>query len=297
MKINKVAIVGGTHGNENTGVFLVNKLKNALPEYKGLKLKYLLANPMAIKQTRRFIDYDLNRSFGIQELNNVERFEYELNRAKVINNELGPKGDSKYDFIIDMHTTTSNMGVTFIFSDLNKNNLQLASYLSKNNDSLNLYYHPPESKDVDADQPYLNTISPFGLPLEVGPVPNGLLRHDVIEMTEKTVKDTLEFITLLNNDSLPDFPDSLEIFQYIETILFPFDDDGNITAYIHKDLQDKDFCQLKQGDPIFYTVDNKTIYFENEFTMYPVFVNEAAYYYQNIAFSLAKKISISTHLT
>ena len=297
MKINKVAIVGGTHGNENTGVFLVNKLKNALPEYKGLKLKYLLANPMAIKQTRRFIDYDLNRSFGIQELNNVERFEYELNRAKVINNELGPKGDSKYDFIIDMHTTTSNMGVTFVFSDLNKNNLQLASYLSKNNDSLNLYYHPPESKDVDADQPYLNTISPFGLPLEVGPVPNGLLRHDVIEMTEKTVKDTLEFITLLNNQSLPDIPDSIEIFQHSETILFPCDDEGNITAYIHKNLQDKAFCQLKKGDPIFYTVDNKTIYFENEFTMYPVFVNEAAYYYQNIAFSLAKKISISTHLT
>ena len=135
MKINKVAIVGGTHGNENTGVFLVNKLKNALPQYKGLKLKYLLANPMAIKQTRRFIDYNLNRSFGIQELNNVERFEYELNRAKVINNELGPKGDSKYDFIIDMHTTTSNMGVTFVFSDLNKINLQLASYLSNKNDT------------------------------------------------------------------------------------------------------------------------------------------------------------------
>ena len=297
MKINKVAIVGGTHGNENTGVFLVNKLKNALPEYKGLKLKYLLANPMAIKNTRRFMDHDLNRSFGIKELQNIESSEYEFNRAKVINYELGPKGNPKYDFIIDMHTTTSNMGVTFIFSEINKINLQLACYLSEKNDSLNLYYHPPESKDVDSDQPYLNTISPFGLPLEVGPVPNGLLRHDVIEMTEKTVKDTLEFITLLNNQSLPDIPDSIEIFQHSETILFPCDDEGNITAYIHKNLQDKDFCQLKKGDPIFYTVDNKTIYFENEFTMYPVFVNEAAYYYQNIAFSLAKKISISTHLT
>ena len=118
MKINKVAIVGGTHGNENTGVFLVNKLKNTLPEYKGLKLKYLIANPLAIINTKRFIDHDLNRAFGIKELLNIESFEYELNRAKVINNELGPKGDSKYDFIIDMHTTTSNMGVTFIFSDL-----------------------------------------------------------------------------------------------------------------------------------------------------------------------------------
>jgi aspartoacylase len=297
MKIKKVAIVGGTYGNENRGVFLVNKLKNALPEYKGLELKYLLANPMAIKNTRRFMDHDLNRSFGIKELQNIESSEYEFNRAKVINYELGPKGDPKYDFIIDMHTTTSNMGVTFIFSALNKINLQLACFLSERNDSLNLYYHPPESKNADSDLPYLNSISPFGLPLEVGPVPNGLLRHDVIEMTEKTVRDTLEFITLLNNDSLPDFPDSLEIFQHMETILFPCDDDGNITAYIHKDLQDKDFCELKQGDPIFYTVDNKTIYFENEFPMYPVFVNEAAYYYQNIAFSLSKKISISTHLT
>ena len=140
-------------------------------------------------------------------------------------------------------------------------------------DSLNIYYHPPELKDVDSDIPYLRSISPFGLALEVWPVPNGLLRHDVIEMTENTVRDTLEFIKLLNNESLPDIPDSIEIFQHSETILFPSDDEGNITAYIHKDLQDKDFCQLKQGDPIFYTVDNKTTYFENEFPMYPVFVN------------------------
>ena len=288
MKINKLAIVGGTHGNENTGVFLVNKLKNALPEYKGLKLKYLLANPKAIKQTKRFIDYDLNRSFGIKELQNMGRFEYELNRAKVINYELGPKGDPKYDFIIDMHTTTSNMGVTVIFSEINAINLQLASYLTNKNDLINVYYHPSDLKDVDADTPYLRSISPFGLGIEVAPVPNGLLRHDVIEMTENTVRDSLEFITLLNNESLPAVPESIELYQYCETVLFPTDDEGNITAYIHKNLQDTDFCQLKQRDPIFSTVDNKTIYFENEITMYPVFINEAAYYYQNIAFSLTK---------
>lgn len=290
MKINNVAIVGGTHGNENTGVFLIGKLRSNLPSYKNLNLKYLLANPMATKCSKRFIDHDLNRAFGIKDLQNIEKSEYEFNRAKAINNELGPKGKSKTDFIIDMHTTTSNMGITLIFCNINAINLQLAAYLKSKFENIFIYYMPPISEGED--QPYLDSIAPFSLAIEVGPVPNGILRYDVIEMTEKTIKTTLEFITLYNNDTLPEMPESIEIFEYYKTVLFPTDNDGNITAYIHKNLQDKDYYELKKGDAIFHTIEDQTIFNEEEEPTYPVFINEAAYYYKKVAFSLAKKVSV-----
>ena len=291
MKINNIAIVGGTHGNENTGVFLIKKLKDRLLSYKNLNLKYLLANPMAVKCSQRFIDCDLNRAFGLKNLQNNEKSEYEFKRAKAINNELGPKGKSKTDFIIDMHTSTSNMGITVILSNINTVNIQLVAYLKGIFEKLNIYYMPAKTEE---DQPFLDSIAPFSLAIEVGPVANGILRHDIIEMTEKTVKATLEFITLYNNDDLPEIPESIELFKYYKTVSFPMDADGNITAYIHKNLQDKDFQELNKGDAIFHTIDDLTIYNEEEGACYPVFINEAAYYYKNSAFSLAKKISVLT---
>ena len=290
MKIKNVAIVGGTHGNENTGVFLIEKLKGSMPTYKNLNLKYLLANLLAIERSKRFISHDLNRAFGMKDLQNSEKLEYEFNRAKAINDELGPKGNSKTDFIIDLHTTTSNMGITAIFCNINTINLQLAAYLKSKLDNFFIYYMPPKSEGDD--QPYLDSIAPYSLAIEVGPVPNGILRYDVIDMTEKTIKATLEFITLYNNGLLPKMPESIEIFKYYKTVFFPTDINGNITAYIHKNLQDKDYHVLKKDDPIFYTIKDHTIYNEEVEPTYPVFINEAAYYYKNTAFSLAKKVSM-----
>lgn len=295
MKIRNIAIVGGTHGNENTGVFLIQKLRSSIPSYKNLDLQYLLANPLAIKRSKRFIDSDLNRAFRVKDLQDIEKPEYEFNRAKIINNTLGPKGKSKTDFIIDLHTTTSNMGITAIFCQLNAINIQLAAYLKSKFENFFIYYMPPISEGED--QPYLDSIAPYSLAIEVGPVPNGILRYDVIEMTEKTIKATLEFITLHNNGTLPKMLGSIEIFKYYKTVLFPTDIDGNITAYIHKNLQDKDFFELKNGDPIFHTIKDQTLYNEEVEPTYPVFINEAAYYRKKIAFSLAKKISMPVQQT
>jgi succinylglutamate desuccinylase len=62
MEIKRVAIVGGTHGNELTGVMLVKKfLRYAhLVQRQSFETVCLLANPRAIEQTRRYIDRDLN---------------------------------------------------------------------------------------------------------------------------------------------------------------------------------------------------------------------------------------------
>lgn len=63
---------------------------------------------------------------------------------------------------------------------------------------------------------------------------------------------------------------------------------------IHEDLQDNDYQPLKRGDPIFYTLEGETITFDEDETLYPVFINEAAYCYKNTAFSLTEKVSVGS---
>ena len=60
---------------------------------------------------------------------------------------------------------------------------------------------------------------------------------------------------------------------------------------VHQDRQDKDFTPIKQGDPLFLTLDNETIPYEGE-ERYTIFINEAAYYEKGFAMTLAKKIVV-----
>ncbi|HIO95788.1 MAG TPA: aspartoacylase, partial [Campylobacterales bacterium] len=65
--IKKVAITGGTHGNELTGVYLVKKWQKSPTRIKRSSFETItqLMNQQAIKEVRRYIDHDLNRSFGL----------------------------------------------------------------------------------------------------------------------------------------------------------------------------------------------------------------------------------------
>ena len=69
-KINKLAIVGGTHGNEFTGIYLVKKFDKFpdLMSRTNFETKTLLANPLGFELVTRYIDTDLNRCFKVLEL-------------------------------------------------------------------------------------------------------------------------------------------------------------------------------------------------------------------------------------
>jgi succinylglutamate desuccinylase len=79
----KVAIVGGTHGNERNGVYLVKHIESELSERNyNFQHSCILANPRAIEENRRYFDTDLNRCFLPQDLLNSQNAkEYERNRA------------------------------------------------------------------------------------------------------------------------------------------------------------------------------------------------------------------------
>jgi aspartoacylase len=286
MTIKNVAIVGGTHGNEFTGAYLLKRWKQNPDEITRptFATHLFFGNPKAFSENRRFIDEDLNRCFSIDALLSTETVSYEANRATVLNQAIGPKGQPQHDLVIDLHTSTSNCGGMIILLSDDAFNLRLAAYLSILVPKARIYYIPPK----DGDQSYLGSICAAGLTVEVGPIPQGLLRYDIFHLTNEIITHALDYINHINLQTTLDLPKQIEVFRFQETVSFP-EKDSNLGAIIHESLQDKDYEPLNPGDPIFRNLDGTVIYFEGTKTVYPVFINEAAYYYNHIAMSLTSK--------
>jgi len=71
-RLSRVAVCGGTHGNELSGVYLVRELlkaekevmeKEEEEEEEHPSVSMVLSNPRAVQQCRRYVDTDLNRCF------------------------------------------------------------------------------------------------------------------------------------------------------------------------------------------------------------------------------------------
>lgn len=128
-----VTLCGGTDGNELTGVHLVHRWEKSPHEISrpGLEVETLLANPRAYAENRRYIDTDLNRCFSLEDLAQAPPDSVETARAKEIDALLGPKQSPRVDFIVDMHTTTSNMGLSICIYGKDPLALRAAAYVHK----------------------------------------------------------------------------------------------------------------------------------------------------------------------
>ncbi|XP_050966243.1 aspartoacylase [Labeo rohita] len=283
----RVAIFGGTHGNEMSGITLVNMWtqNSAEIERNGLVVKPFISNPRAVEKCTRYIDTDLNRAFTPENLSTpeVEGLPYEVQRAKEINRMFGPKGSSNaYDVIFDLHNTTSNMGSTLILeSSTDLFNLQMVHYIKKamapHTCSVLLNEHPQLKYSTT------RSVAKHPIGLEVGPQPQGVLRSNVFESMRTILKHALDFLELFNSGV--EFPPcTVDVFRVQERMDYPRDTNGNITAMVHPHLQDCDWEPLNRGDPMFLTFDGRTILYEGANTVYPTFINEAAYYEKQQAF-------------
>lgn len=291
-KIKQVAVVGGTHGNEFSGIYLLRKWQKSpqLLARQGLQVETVFANPKGFEQNKRYIDSDLNRQFTVADLANTELSNYEQSRAKVINAQVGPKGDAKTDFIIDLHNTTSNMGPTLILLQSDDFNKKMGAYvLSKMPEAVIVF-----EDQVSMDEHYfLASIAPQGVIVEIGPQPQSVIRQDVLDWMETMTQAILDFVALYNEDNVPELPASYEAYNYIESLTLPMDENGDRIGMVHKNVQDNDFKPLKKGDPIFTLFDGGEITYQGDYDAYPHFINEAAYYDNNLAMSLGQKIMIT----
>jgi aspartoacylase len=291
MQIDRVAIVGGTHGNEFTGAYLIKKWEKhpELLKKPTFQTLTLLANPQAFQAGRRYIDRDLNRCFTHKDLQNPTLSAWEDKRAKELNQLLGPKGHPKFDFILDLHSTTANMGLTAILVGAHPFNLKLAAYLSSIEPALKILYH---NLKQGGDSWFLESISDRGFTLEVGPVPQGTLDAGLFQKTEGLVYAILDYLEKSNLGQLTPANSSLTLYQQLKVVDYPRNPNGELEGMVHPQLQGRDYQELKKGDPLFLTFEGETIYYEESETVWPVFINEAAYYEQGAAMCHTKKTEV-----
>jgi aspartoacylase len=287
-KITTVAIVGGTHGNELTGVYLARKFQRNqdLITRPSFSSQVLFGNPKAIKECRRYIDKDLNRCFSSADLQNSTS-SYEGTRAKEIQKLLLSPQGLPVDVIIDLHTTTSNMGLSILLSSEHPFLLRLSAYLSSISDDVKVCCSPKSQNAV-----YLDSLSDLGFAIEVGAVAQGVLNAELFQKTEKLILAALDYFEAYNQGEIPETANTLTVYNYTGAIDYPRNANGEIEAMVHPQRQFQDYQPLNPGGPIFLTFDNQEIIYEGAST-YPIFINEAAYYEKGIAMCLTQKKTIT----
>jgi succinylglutamate desuccinylase len=301
--IHRVVVSSGTHGNEYTGVYVVHRLQLQQEElaaaYPSLAVETLVANPLAHEGNRRFVHADLNRMFTEDGLADLSAVGYEPNRAKAIHSHLGPKGpDANADMIIDLHSTTANMGCTLIVDEWCPLALHVAAFVQScwsttdgidEADSLGdgrsmplyilLHANPDQSR-----APYLSSVGKNGMQIEVGPTPQGMLRADCIAATERALRLILRYLELHNTGRAPP-PASPTLQVYVDKGKVPWGagPPGSSLpgSIVHPSLQDRDYTLLRAGDPLFVRLDGTVDAYDGSLgqAVHPIFINEAAYYY------------------
>ncbi|PAX52607.1 aspartoacylase [Brunnivagina elsteri] len=280
-KINRVAIFGGTHGNELTGIYLIKKFESLphLIQRPSFETVTFFANPKAYAIGKRYYETDLNRCFTRQDLENPNLSTYEAQRAKEISRIYGTGGEKQADFVIDLHSTTSNMGLTVILPNLNRFHLELSAYLVSINPEIKILYSITQYED----NPHLDSISEFGCTVEVGAVAQGILDANLFQQTEALIYAILDFVETYNQGIVNLANNILKFYEVTNTIDYPRNESGEIRAMIHPGLQFQDYQPLNAGEPMFLTFLGEDIVYQGESTIYPVFINEAAYYEKGTA--------------
>lgn len=289
-RVRHVLISGGTHGNEYTGAFLARHWGKNPHELRrtSFSTHALFANPEAFAICKRYVERDLNRSFNpsgpIANPNALE-----LKRALEIEKDLRARCDGQLpDTIFDLHSTTANMGLSLVLTNREPFNIALYAYLRSRFDDVRAYlWEEPRTQPG-----FLNSLAARGFAIEVGGVPNGVLLANWVMKTSELVNACLDFCEFWNEGRLPDFPDSVPLFIFQRHIDYPRDEDGLPKMMIHPELQGRDFQLLQAGEPVFMDFSGKPTVWTGE-AVWPVFINEAAYYEKGIAFTVTMKQEIS----
>jgi len=313
-----VAIVGGTHGNERHGVHMVRHyLKDPSKVTRdSFKTMCLIGNPASVDNKgtgagTRYVDQDLNRCFPATSIYSDKAtalLNVEERRAREVDLLLGPK-DSRSpvaDFIFDLHNTTSNTGILLCFHPDDSFALRLAAFLHSKDPSIVMCLWP------SGDRGLLPTVGRGGMTVEIGPLAHSTVNAKSLLQTMELIERALDFIdehntAISKGTAPPPLPDrsTLPLFKGIASLDYPRCGEEP-TGFIHPNLQGISELQpgsiIKAGDPVFLMIDGSTQNFEGkggpglenvDWTkdLYPMFVNEAAYYEQGCACALAQKCS------
>ncbi|MBN3311722.1 ACY3 amidohydrolase, partial [Atractosteus spatula] len=290
--LRRVLVSGGTHGNELGGVYVVRHGAPCL-SVSSVCVQTVVTEPVLSGQSGLSVSSVCVQTVVTEPVLSGQSADspYEVRRALELNQIFGPKGsDQAVDFICDLHNTTANTQACLICdSQSDYLSLHAARYLQS------LSKQPCRILLMKRNTPSFSfmSIGKHNMTIEMGPQPPGVIRADVYSKTLRLLQCLLDWIELFNTGAV--IPaGSVQCFEVDQKIDYPRDSDGQLTACIHPQLQDRDFEPLNPEDPIFQPFSGgDPLVFGGEETVYPVFVNECAYYSKGIAFWTTKKITIS----
>lgn len=275
----RIVVVGSTHGNEKSGYWAVRAIQESPERFSrpGIVLETLVANPEAEERNLRYLDVDLNRCFGPALATAPDC--RERRRAQEIQAALGLP-----DLVIDVHNTTSAMGVSWILTAPDPWVWWLASEVSRR-DPRTRILHTPETR---ASNVFLPSLGRSEITIEIGPVPHGTHSHWAAQAAIDQIGAILDLLGSVDDRFEPahalrdaDF----EYFQGQPSVDYPRDVDGRVRATIHQDFSGSDYRALNEGDPVFFDpVHGGTIVHHGP-VVHPVFVGEAAYVEKGIAYT------------
>ena len=135
----------------------------------------------------------------------------------------------------------------------------------------------------------LRSLSALGCTIEVGAIAQGVLNADYLQKTEMLIHAILDYLDALNQNKPLPIPSKLTLYEAVSSVDYPRNSLGELQAAIHPHLQFKDYEPLRNGEPMFLNFTGESIPYQGESIVYPVFINEAAYYEKKIAMTLTEK--------
>jgi aspartoacylase len=290
-----ILVVGGTHGNERHAPWLLEQWRAdpASLAHHGFALQLVVGNPAALAAGRRYIDRDLNRSFDPLLLADPGQQSLEVLRARALLQGHGPEGVAPALLALDLHSTTASMGNSLVVYGRRPCDLALAAGIQQRL-GLPVYLHEADA----AQSGFLVESWPCGLVIEVGPVPQGVLRAAICQQTQRALEAALAVLAAAAAGALR-LPHQLVVHRHLGSVDLPRRDDGSPAVLLHPRLEGADWQPLRPSDPVFIDRTGGPVplgaalppHLPAQATYWPVFINEAAYGEKGIAFSLTTRES------
>lgn len=287
-----IAVTGGTHGNERGGVWTVRNMIHDPSRFAfpGLEVRGILSHPAAVDRNLRYLDRDLNRCFG-PELAHArpDSPQIERRRALELRDEICPNGTAP-DLVVDLHNTTSSMGVTWILTTLDPLLLWLASNAA-GRDSRTRILHTPETAQSNV---FLPSLGIREITLEIGPVSHGTESHWAWKAAQDHLLGILFDLSRLLDGGIDPSRELLErsfdLFQTASVEGYPKDASGRSRALVHETAAGGDYREFRDGAPLFFDPRTGEAILHRGETMYPVFLGEAAYVESGIAYHATRRL-------
>ncbi len=155
-----LTLMGITHGNETAGIAVLNNLLALLSSGAArleIPVAFLLGNPWAARENKRFLERDLNRSF-----NRAAPEAKEERRAVELSQVLRCT-----DFIVDFHQTTKQSDRPFFIFPYSKPSFAFARELAPRQTIVTHWGKPFSVEGMCSDE-YVNSQGGTGISLELG---------------------------------------------------------------------------------------------------------------------------------